>query len=501
MIKYPQQGSSVFKYVVLATVTFIVGIYYSSAYALTDGTYTGTVSGRYSIDMGVCPFAGTDTGGSPISFSGATATLSVSNNGANVTLSIIKSGVISATSIGSESAGSLSLDFTSGSGNLNILAQSSGNSTFGFNGSTSVAQSGTNISVGAATLSGETANCGTSGFGVNFDWFAFTVTASSNVVDPSVTPSSVLTTPDLLNTQITNMTSTLGERIDDVLRGFYSAFNLSSSGALYSIDSGLNAGDKTFKVGAWASYSYTDFENEFTLTAFEGKRHGGLVGIDIIPWENSVWGIAGGYEKNDIETGFNRGAQDTDGYSIVSYFGTLLSDTWSVDLSAGYTWLKTDQFRTDPLTNNRVSSSPDADRWFGAFNLNGLWIINNWILGANAGALYARNTEDSFLESDGTQISSRTTRLSQVNAGGNVAYSFGNFEPFVRGSYEYDVNATDIGVIGPLQPSFDDDNFLVGAGVRYFNKRGLSGSIEYYTRLDREDYKEENLVIMLRGEF
>lgn len=499
MIKHPQQDNSVFKHVVLVTVTFIVGFYYSSAYALTDGTYTGTVSGQYFTSS--CNPPGVDSG-SNIPFSGATATLSVSNSGANVTLSIVKSGVLSATSSGTESAGSLSLDF-SGTGSLNIAAQSSGNSVSGFTGSTSVVQSGTNISVGAANLSGETANCPqiSGPPTVFFDWNGFTVSLASNIVDPTITPSSVLTTPDLLNTQITNMTSTLGERIDDVLRGFYSAFNLTSSGALYSIDSGLNAGDKTFKVGAWASYSYTDFENEFTLTAFEGKRHGGLIGIDIIPWENSVFGIAGGYEKNDIETGFNRGAQDTDGYSIVSYFGTLLSDTWSVDLSAGYTWLKTDQFRTDPVTNNRVSSSPDADRWFGAFNLNGLWIINNWVLGANAGALYARNTEDSFIESDGTLISSRITRLSQVNAGGNVAYSFGNFEPFVRGSYEYDLNATDIGVVGPLQPSFDDDNFLVGAGIRYFNNRGLSGSIEYYTRLDREDYKEENLVFMLRGEF
>ncbi|MEJ2094020.1 MAG: autotransporter outer membrane beta-barrel domain-containing protein, partial [Gammaproteobacteria bacterium] len=437
-----QQENSIFKNVALATATLLASFFYNTAHALTDGSYTGTVSGFYEA-LG-CSTPGFDTPFGGVSYSGATATLVVSNNGLNVTMSISQSGTFTATGVGSESGGTLNLDFVTGAGNLNIQANSTGD---------------------------------------------------------SITPSSVLTTPDLLNTQITNMTSTLGGRIDDVLRGFYSAFNLTSSGALYSIDSGLNAGDKTFKVGAWASYSYTDFENEFTLTAFEGKRHGGLIGIDIIPWENSVWGIAGGYEKNDIETGFNRGEQDTDGYSVVSYFGALLTNTWSVDLSAGYTWLKTDQFRTDPLTNNRVSSSPDADRWFGAFNLNGLWIIDNWILGANAGALYARNTEDSFIESDGTLISSRVTRLSQVNAGGNVAYSFGNFEPFVRGSYEYDVNATDIGVVGPVQPSFDDDNFLVGAGIRYFNNRGLSGSIEYYTRLDREDYKEENLVIMLRGEF
>ncbi|NIN35480.1 MAG: hypothetical protein GTN46_04685, partial [Gammaproteobacteria bacterium] len=304
MTIHTRQGHSIFKHVVLATVTFIAGFYYSSAYALTDGTYTGSVSGQYFTTS--CNPPGVDSG-SNIPFSGATATLSVTNNGANVTLSISQSGVVSATSIGSESAGSLSLDFTTGSGNLNILAQSSGNSVSGFTGSTSVVQSGTDISVGAANLSGETVNCTDPSFSpVNFDWFAFTVSLASNIVDPTITPSSVLTTPDLLNTQITNTVATLGERIDDVLRGFYSVFNLSSSGALYSIDSGLNAGDKTFQVGAWASYSYTDFENEFTLTAFEGERHGALVGVDIIPWENSVWGVAVGYEINDIDTGFNR---------------------------------------------------------------------------------------------------------------------------------------------------------------------------------------------------
>jgi hypothetical protein len=500
MIKHSQQENSIFKNVALATATLLASFFYNTAHALTDGSYTGTVSGFYEA-LG-CSTPGFDTPFGGVSYSGATATLVVSNNGLNVTMSISQSGTFTATGVGSESGGTLNLDFVTGAGNLNIQANSTGDSIFASGPAiATAAQSGTTINIGSGSIAVETTNCALSGPSVVVSWNAFTVTVSSNIVDPAITPSSVLTTPDLLNTQITNITSTLGERIDDVLRGFYSAFNLTSSGALYSIDSGLNAGDKTFKVGAWASYSYTDFENEFTLTAFEGKRHGGLIGIDIIPWENSVWGIAGGYEKNDIETGFNRGEQDTDGYSVVSYFGALLTNTWSVDLSAGYTWLKTDQFRTDPLTNNRVSSSPDADRWFGAFNLNGLWIIDNWILGANAGALYARNTEDSFLESDGTMISSRTTRLSQVNAGGNVAYSFGNFEPFVRGSYEYDVNATDIGVVGPVQPSFDDDNFLVGGGVRYFNNRGWSGIIEYYTRLDRKDYKEENLVFTFRGEF
>ncbi len=134
----------------------------------------------------------------------------------------------------------------------------------------------------------------------------------------------------------------------------------------------MNAGDNAVLYGAWTSYSYSDFENDFSRTRYDGDRHTVMAGVDISPWERTLFGVAIGWEDSNYDTDFNLGEQDTDGFTIFPYFGGLLTDTWSVDFGIGYSNLDTDQFRTDPTTNTIITSSPDTDRWFGMLNLNGL---------------------------------------------------------------------------------------------------------------------------------
>jgi len=267
----------------------------------------------------------------------------------------------------------------------------------------------------------------------------------------------------------------------------------------------LNAGDSTASdllFGAWASYSYSDFENNFVTTAFDGERHGFLVGADLVLGEKTILGIAVGYEDNDIDTTFNRGNQETEGISFIPYFGYLLDDTWSVDGAFGYSNMETDQFRTAPGTTTRINSFTDADRWFGALNLNGFTNYDNWLFTGRFGILYANHDQDSFVESDGTLIANLVSELGQINIGGDVAYSYGEFEPFARVTYEYDWTLTEIGVLGGgPQPSFDKDDVLIGAGVRYFGTNNISGNLEWNKRLGRDDYDEDSFSITIRADF
>ena len=364
------------------------------------------------------------------------------------------------------------------------------------------------------------------------------------IVNPEETPSTIITIPQILNTQVKAITSDLQTRINDVLRSIQlrrkqfprprerrereeRAGRLSppgeedvvadngeqegrsppvslrptNTGFMVQSLTGLNAGDTPWPLGAWASYSYTDFENEFAPTAFDGRRHGGLAGLDVSPWEAVLFGLAVGYEDNDIDTDFNRGNEQTEGYTVAPYFGALLTDTWSVSFSFGYSNLDTDQFRTDPATGARVTSAPEHDRWFGMLNLNGLTTVGPWILGGQIGLLYAQDEQDAFIESDGTAVAEFKSKLGQWNLGGDVAYSFGAWEPFVRATYENDFSLTKVGVIGGPQPAFDDDDVLVGVGLRYFGEKGLSGNLEYHTRLGREDFEEHNFTATLRYEW
>ncbi len=399
--------------------------------ALPDitGTFTGTVSGTE-----ICP------GPSDPFFSNP------------VTLNITQSGsTFTGSGSGLDDGGESFLIQ-----NLNGGIDSVGN----VNGSFTIIEAGTPEPISltfSGTLSGNTLS-------ISGDWedqgpplcsgtFSATLTRTSAdlIVDPEVTPGSVLTTPVLLNSNVKAITGDLNTRIGDVLRGMAVGPRQTAAGFMWQGQTGLNAGDGTVNYGAWGSYSYADFKNDFVSTAFDGHRHNVLAGFDIIPWENTVFGLAVGYEGSDIDTGFNRGNQETDGYTIAPYFGYLFTDTWSVDASVGYSRVSYDQFRTDPgIGGAHITSSPDATRWFGTLNVNGFTNWNNWLISGRIGLLHARNIQESFIESNGFFVPEFTNKLGQWNIGGEAAYSYGEFEPFVRGTYERDFSMTEIGVIGAL---------------------------------------------------
>ena len=380
------------------------------------------------------------------------------------------------------------------SGSLNVFPDGDVNQTGTFSGSFSNNQLSLSINV----TEDSPGTCSSTGSGT----FTRSTSGDIVVIDPEITPSNILTTPFLLNTQVKAMTSDMSYRISDVLRGSPIGIRQTANGLMWEGQStGLNAGDAFMNIGIWGSYSYSDFDNDFVSTAFDGHRHNILTGIDFQPRENMLLGVAVGYDNSDIDTGFNRGNQDIDGITVAPYFGYLFDENWSIDVSAGYSRVESDQYRTDPNTNNRVNSSPTADRWFAMLNLNGYTQWQNWLFRGHVGTLLARNYQHDFRESDGTRIDSLTTKLGQVNAGGEASYIFGEFEPFARFAYEYDYSMSEIVVLSGGQPSNDNDNFLVGAGLRYFSQNGLSGNLEWNRRVDREDYNEDTFMATLRKDF
>jgi len=117
--------------------------------------------------------------------------------------------------------------------------------------------------------------------------------------------------------------------------------------------------------------------------------------------------------------------------------------------------------------------------------------------------LWARNELDAYTETNSatgatTQIADMDVKLAQWNIGADVAYSYGEFEPFARVMYENDFSQTEIGVIGGPQPSFDDDDVMLGFGLRYFGANNLTGNLEFNTRLDRDDYDEYDISATIR---
>jgi len=541
------QSSVISKRILLFVLTLAFGIFSQAAYASLDGIFSGTVDGNYECD------------GSPTGYTGATFTIDATSPG-----NIINSFIISHPDFTYSASSGSNSDIS----NVVTVIGLSGSYSGTVPGSGSGATDPFNITInndGSITIgltdtpgTGLTANCTSGGFDVfTIPITLFPISAAAgdqDQVDPKITAGSTITTPLILKTQIQVIVSDLHHHTNDVLRtwklrrkGFTSPrdrrdreredeesslfptggdgevvanrseqedsqtparIQRTESGFMMSSLSGMNAGDNTYLYGQWGSYSYTDFENDFAPMAFDGRRHGGLVGVDVSPWEGVLFGVAVGYEDNDIDTDFNLGNQETDGYTIAPYFGGLINDTFSISMAFGYSSLDTDQFRTLPATTTRLTSSHDSDRYFGTLNLNGLTTYGNWIIGGQIGALYATNEQDAYVETNSvtgatTAVAAIETKLAQFNIGADVAYSYGEFEPFARVMYENDVNqTTEVGVLGGgPQPAFDDDDVLLGFGLRYFGANSLTGNLEFSTRLGREDYDEYDISATLRYEW
>lgn len=460
---------------------FFLASYSAMAAPDISGTFSGQLSGSEQCEIGP---------GGPIS---VTFTLSFSQSGNSFTAS--GSGTTS-------DGGSAELKLKSGTidadGSMSATLEGTTDENEQLSGSVSGSLSDNDLSLSVNyTLTGNDHCQGT---------LSGTLSRSGGdiIVDPAETPSSTITNTILNTIQVQAVTSDLSSRVGGILRGGGgSGIRRTSTGLMFESISGQNAGDGLVSgFGLWSSYSYSDFDNDLSSTALDGSRHSVLAGIDFFPWEQALFGLAFGYETSDVDTRFNNGNQQSDGYTIAPYFGVVISDTWSVDGSVGYSRIDIDQFRTDPASGNRIDSSPASDRWFATLNINAFKAYRQWLFGGQIGYLWTRNTQEAFTESNGVARPEVINKLGQWHVSGDVAYSLGRFEPFARLTYERDYSITEITVVGGgPQPSNDRDGFVAALGVRYFSDSGISGNLEWNRRFDRDNFSEDSLMMTLRGEF
>ena len=113
----------------------------------------------------------------------------------------------------------------------------------------------------------------------------------------------------------------------------------------------------------------------------------------------------------------------------------------------------------------------------------------------------ARDTHGAFTESDGTSVGERQFNFGQFRIGGELAYGWDAWEPFVSALYQYDFEREDLVVAGAAQPANDNDDVNLGVGIRYFGTGGINGSLEYTTIVGREDFEADTITFSVRAEF
>ena len=491
----------------LSILTLAFGIFSHSAYASLDGNFSGTTTSQLEC-------SGQSFFGSVLSTTISLQATLVSPGVSTINITITSSDF---TYTGSGAANEVGTDqFTIGANGTLVVTTGDSLVDGSYTGvpytnggppiSADLNPDGT-LSFGSGDGIFSGAPCGVGTFFTDPATLSPVGAASGATINPEITPSSTVTEAILFNFLIQSQVTDISRHITGVINGasYFWRPRIRDNEFTMEGATGLNAGDgSTVPYGVWGNYTYSDFDNDLSSTAFDGNSHSFLGGLDFAFWENTVLGVAFGYDNGDIDTTFNLGNQDTDSFTIAPYFGALLTDTLSIDFNVGYSRVEYDQFRTNPTTGGRVTSSPDADRWFGALNLNGVAYYDNWILGARVGALYAKSVIDSYTETEGTVgtvVPQTRNKVGEGSIAGDVAYSYQNFEPFLNLSYQYDFELTKLSVTTGPQPSHDRDDVLLRVGVRYFDNNNISGNLEYSKRFGRDDFDEDTISFTVRADF
>lgn len=255
----------------------------------------------------------------------------------------------------------------------------------------------------------------------------------------------------------------------------------------------------------WISYGHTWADNNLPSTLYDADQDNILFGMDYSYSDRLIFGISGGYENNDVDTTFNLGRMEVDGFTVAPYAAYLVNDNISIDAAFGYSDLSIDQVRTEP-GGAQVTGNTDSSRWFVMSNLNAFKRYGDWFLTGRAGVIYSEEEQDGFTETGGVTaqtVADRDIDFGQFNIGGEAAYSVHEVEPFASVFYEYDFEQGDSAALNPnqVQRSRDDDQFRVSAGLRYFGSNGLSATLEWSRILDRENFDSQSINLLGRLQF
>lgn len=253
---------------------------------------------------------------------------------------------------------------------------------------------------------------------------------------------------------------------------------------------GLSGGSKDLGIGVWANGGYSSIQYTKPDSKFNGNVWTGMGGIDYKFTDSLMVGLAAGYEATKLKTTFNNGNLDATGWTIAPYSLYKFTKNYSVDVSGGFSQINYTTDRLDPLVGTKVTGKTDADRWFVAANMNGVWAEDAWRFSAKFGTLWAEESKKAYTESNSVANAALTNSLGSVNLGGKVGYNLGMVEPFIGG--------TGRKWLGDANSKAD---FLAQGGTMLYIGELAVGTIEVSTPLGDSNLHQVNVVANIRFDF
>jgi len=335
------------------------------------------------------------------------------------------------------------------------------------------------------------------------------------VTEQELNPSNTVTDTFTLTTQVQPIAGVIRSQIFGLRRpggsrqvtqvgGLQLAANdRSGSSSDASAAWGANGGGNPQSL--WISSTIDSLENTFSRTAFYGATQNVIVGYDVTRSAKYVFGLSGGYEASNFVTQFNSGNEKTGGYNLNPYAAWLISDSWTLDLIAGYGKFKTNQTRTlgsgvaGDFSTIAVDSNFSSKRAFASSNLTNTANSGSWKLTSSLGYLWSKRDQAAYTENgfSGADVPELKQTSKQWNLLEEIAYGRGESETFFGARYEDIRNYEKIEFTSGEQPANDPTSVLLTAGWRYFGK-GLTASFVFSGRVKQEQVKEHGFAMVLR---
>ncbi|CAN0359914.1 unnamed protein product [Discosporangium mesarthrocarpum] len=274
-----------------------------------------------------------------------------------------------------------------------------------------------------------------------------------------------------------------------------------NSGSLMPTGRGLSAGGKEGRLAVWVNAGYSYFDEDQEALDSDGTAVALAAGGDWRFSERVIGGLSVGYQYSDVNTTFNQGKIESDGFFVAPYIAVEVTNNIFVDGTVGYTFLGNDADRISGGT--KITGSYDSSTVFGTANVTGNIQRGRLTIQPGVGVLYTRQKSDSYTESNGGVIPSNTATLGRLRAGARLQYQVTNaLAPFVRGDIEYDFKHDDITVgAGQTQPSYHDTGGVLGAGMVMNLSDRMRASVEGSTVVGKSDFSQYNLSANLRFSF
>lgn len=331
----------------------------------------------------------------------------------------------------------------------------------------------------------------------------------------SNTPGAVVTASATMRAATANVTGMITQRIAAVRKAQKGQGGMAVTAALDEGEGlnggqlGLAGGDKNRGIGVWVQGRFTSVDNDDTATKFDGNIWDVMVGVDKQIGGKAVVGISGGYESSDIDTKYNNGKIDGDGYLIAPYLSVAFNQMFSLDVNAGYAWLEYDMRRLDSVTGDTHSANNvDATRWWISGQLNAEKTYKKADLGAFLGLNYSREKRDGFTETTNgistmAATAATSAKLGQVRLGATAAMNTdGKVQPYGRLAAEYDFTQDDLRAgSNQAAPSNDKFGMVAALGLNLNLAPNVSGTIEANGNFFRDDYSAYGGLARLRVEF